>query len=319
VSLDHPTSTSPKHLQASSGAARETSRVALVTCAELADLDPDDRLLITPLAAHGIIAEPAVWDDPTVDWDAFDLVVLRSTWDYAPRRDEFIAWAASVPRLANPAGIVAWNTDKRYLDDLKRFAVPVVETTWINPGGPGWAAPDSGEYVIKPAIGSGSKDAGRYRLDDRMHRDLAGIHVERLISAGRPVMIQPYLAAVDTIGETAMLYFNGIFSHAVRKGPMLTGPDSGDRDVGLYVPEEVSSRKPTDAERFVAAGALAALDDTGLVKGPEDLLYGRVDLIPGPDGMPVVVEFELTEPSVFLATSWGAAQTFAAAIAARLG
>src|SRR5207253_10320166 len=96
-------------------ATRATARVALVTCTELADLDPDDRLLLDPLVELGISAEPAIWDDPAVDWDSFDLAVLRSTWDYALRRDEFVAWAAGVPRLANHAEVVAWNTDKRYL------------------------------------------------------------------------------------------------------------------------------------------------------------------------------------------------------------
>ena len=103
--------------------------VALVTCAEVPDLDPDDRLLLHPLAGQGIQVTAAVWDDPAVDWASFDLVVLRSTWDYAARRDEFVAWAAAVPRLANPADVVAWNTDKRYLRELAVAGVPVVPTS----------------------------------------------------------------------------------------------------------------------------------------------------------------------------------------------
>jgi hypothetical protein len=87
--------------------------VALVTCAEVSDLDPDDRLLLDPLAGAGIAVTAAVWDDPETDWAAFDLVVLRSTWDYAQRRDQFVAWASAVPNLANPADVVVWNTDKR--------------------------------------------------------------------------------------------------------------------------------------------------------------------------------------------------------------
>src|SRR3954451_11841758 len=81
--------------------------VALVTCAEIPDLEDDDRLVIGPLAARGVDVEAAVWDDPAVDWSRYDLAVMRSPWDYAPRRDEFVAWAASVPALANDAAVVA--------------------------------------------------------------------------------------------------------------------------------------------------------------------------------------------------------------------
>jgi len=294
-------------------ATREISRVALVTCGEVPFLDPDDRLLLDPLAAHGVRAEPAVWDDPRVDWAGYDLAVLRSAWDYAPRRDEFVAWAGRVPGLANPADTVAWNTDKRYLADLAGTGVPVVPTTWVEPDET-WHAPVAWEYVIKPAIGAGSLDAGRYKLANPADRALATAHVERLQAAGRVVMVQPYLRAVDSYGETALLFMAGrdglAYSHAVRKGPMLTGPDHGFD--GLYRAEEITPRAPTDAEHEVARRALAAIPG-----GADSLLYARVDLIPGRDDEPLLVELELTEPSLFLGHANGATERFAAAIAAR--
>ncbi|MEV6816262.1 hypothetical protein AB0M52_29665, partial [Micromonospora sp. NPDC051296] len=173
--------------------ARGKPRVALITCTELADLDPDDRLVLAPLAARGVIAESAVWDDPAVDWAGYDLAVLRSPWDYMSRRDEFVAWAARVPRLVNPADVVRWNTDKRYLDELSGAGVPTVPTGWVLPGEP-WQPPaDRGEYVIKPAVSAGSQDTGRYDLADPLHRELALAHVHRLGAAGRVTMVQPYL------------------------------------------------------------------------------------------------------------------------------
>ncbi len=281
-----------------------------MTCADLPDLDDDDRLLIEPLAARGIEAVPAVWDDPTVDWAGYDLVVLRNPWDYAPRRAEFVAWAGRVPRLANRADVVAWNTDKRYLAELDRAGVPVVPTRWLEPGNadPAGALAVDGEWVLKPAVSAGSLDTGRYDLTDAGHRELARAHADRLLAAGRTVMVQPYLSAVDGYGETALLYFAGRFSHAIRKGPMLAGPDHG--ETGLYKAEDISSRVPTEAELAVGRQVLAV--------APADPLYARVDLIPGPDGAPVLVELELTEPSVFLGYDDGAAQRFAEAIAARV-
>jgi len=284
------------------------ARIALVTCAELTGLHPDDQLLVAPLAAAGVVAEPAVWDDPDVDWSGFDLVVLRSAWDYPSRRGAFVAWAASVERLANPADVVAWNTDKRYLAALDAAGVPVVPTTFLEPGASS-GLPAQGEWVLKPVVGAGSVDAGRYNLDDPQHRELARAHVDRLHAAGRPLMRQPYLAAVDDDGESALLYLGGEFSHAVRKGPMLQGP--ADSVAGLYQEEEITTRAATPAQRAVADAALAAVPGGG-----DRFLYARVDLIDGPDGLPLLVELELTEPSLYLGYADGAPDRFAAAILA---
>ncbi|WP_422774688.1 ATP-grasp domain-containing protein [Plantactinospora sp. WMMC1484] len=291
-------------------------RVALITCAELPGLDPDDRLLLAPLAERGIRVEAAVWDDPAVDWAGYRLAVLRSPWDYPPRRAEFVAWAESVPRLANPADLVRWNTDKRYLRELAEAGVPTAPTDWLGPDAD-WSLPaQRGEYVVKPVVGAGSLDAGRYDLADAEHRELATAHVKRLQATGRWVMVQPYLGAVDTAGETALLFVAGPdglrFSHAIRKGPMLVGPDRGVD--GLFRPEQIAPRTPADAEIAVAERVLAALPG-----GTARPLYARIDLIPGPDGAPVLVEVELTEPSLFLAHDPAAPGRLADAIAARLG
>lgn len=292
---------------------------ALVTCAGLPELDPDDRLLLAPLEQAGVAVTVAVWDDPAVDWAAFDLVVLRNPWDYAPRRDEFVAWARSVPRLANSADVVAWNTDKRYLRELAaghadgarsgKQGVPTVPTTWVAPG-EAWSAPEGGEWVVKPAISAGSKDTGRYNCADAATRDLAAAHVARLAGDGRLVMVQPYLGAVDSYGETGLLYLGGRFSHAIRKGPILRGPVRDEQ--GLYVEEHITAREPSPAERELAEATLDALPF-----GREDLLYARVDLLRDGDGRPVVIEVELTEPSLFFATAPGAAQRFAELVARR--
>lgn len=279
--------------------------VALATCATLPDLDPDDRLLLEPLEQAGLAPTPAVWDDPTVDWAAFDLVVVRNTWDYAARRDEFVAWARRVPRLANPAPVVEWNTEKRYLRHLDAAAVPVVPTTWVEPGEE-WTPPEQGEWVVKPAVSAGSRDTGRYDCSDASVRTLAAGHVARLQAAGRIAMVQPYLGSVDTYGETALIYLGGEYSHAIRKGPMLRGPDHGVAE--LYVQEHITPRTPSPAQRAVADAALRAVPFP-----PADLLYARVDLLDTGAG-PVVIELELAEPSLFVGTAAKAPGKFAAAV-----
>ncbi|MEW2432502.1 hypothetical protein AB0877_31270 [Micromonospora sp. NPDC047644] len=294
---------------------RGEPRVALVTCSDLADLDPDDRLVLAPLATRGVAVHAVVWDDPDVDWSSYDLVVLRSPWDYALRRDEFVSWASTVPTLVNPADVVRWNTDKRYLAELSAAGVPTVPTSWVVPGET-WQPPaETGEYVLKPAISAGSQDTGRYDLADPEHRDLAAAHVRRLSDAGRVTMVQPYLRAVDTEGETALLFLAGpeglAFSHAIRKGPMLTGPDLGPD--GLYKAEEITARAARPEQLAVAEQTLEMVPG-----GTRQLLYARVDLIPGADGEPVLVELELTEPSLFIGYADGAPERLATAITTHL-
>jgi hypothetical protein len=296
-----------------------TARIALATAAEFPDLDDDGPTLLGALADRGLTAEPAVWTDPDVDWSAYELVVVRSTWDYHERRDEFVDWARrveGVTRLANPAEVLAWNTDKTYLRTLQEAGLPVVPTDWLEPGDV-FTVPEVGEYVVKPAVSAGSRDTNRYLAGD--HDEVAAQHAGALLAAGRTVMVQPYLAQVDTHGETAMFFFGGNYSHAVRKGPLLT--PAMELVAGAYKPETIEPREPSEAERDAAERVLDALAQLAPA-GRGELAYARVDLVPGPDGAPTLLELELAEPSMFLIDDGaGGAQAgprFAASIAAAL-
>jgi glutathione synthase/RimK-type ligase-like ATP-grasp enzyme len=291
--------------------------VALATCREFPLLDDEDRLLIPALAELGITAVPAVWTDETIDWSAFDAVVVRETWDYSQDRPAFITWIRAVEAvtlLLNPAAVMEWNTDKRYLRTLAEQGMPVVPTLFLEPGDDpmGWTpAVGYADFVVKPAVSAGSRDTMRYASDASL--DDARAHVRGLLDAGRTVMIQPYLEAVDTIGETAVLFLGGQFSHAIRKGPLLARGVEGERVEGLFVQEQIDPRDPTSAELEAARRIVACIPG-----GFENVLYARVDLIPGPDGMPQLLELELAEPSLFLSHNDGAPARLAEAIAARV-
>ncbi len=297
-------------------------RVALATCSRLPELDDETRLLVPALAAHGIDATPQVWDAPDVDWTVFDLTVVRSTWDYTEKLDAFLEWAGRVPRLWNPYPVLAWNTDKRYLEDLRVKGVDVVPTRWLSPRdappvpgcapGDDFVAAETGVLVIKPAVSAGSRDSGRYDLANPVERELAAKHVARLQTAGRVVMVQPYLSAIDEEGETSIVYLGGALSHAVRKAPALTGPD----EYALpWDPDEprgpvLEAVEPTPAQIALAERALVAIPgDAG------QLLYARVDMVTGPEGRPVLMELELTEPSLFFENVRGSERALASAIA----
>ena len=276
----------------------------------LPDLDDDERRLIPALEEVGVVAEARVWDDPSVRWDEFRLVVIRSTWDYAERRDAFLTWCSRVPQVLNAVPVLTWNTDKTYLRELAGAGIPTVPTTWVGIGSSaGSVLLPEGELVVKPSVSSGSQNTSRYGNDDRA---AARTHVQRLLSDGRVVMVQPYIHSVDAEGETGLIYIDGTFSHAIRKGALLrTTGTTTDR---LWALEDISQRAPEADELAVAEATLDALPWPRAA-----LLYARVDLVRDREGAPLLLELELAEPSLFLGLGSGAAARLAAAITSRLG
>ena len=274
------------------------TRVALATA--VGAHDPDQDLLLDALGAEGLEARAVPWDadDPFDD----DLVVLRSTWDYTSRLAEFLAWARSVRHLANPYPVVEFSADKAYLGDLAARGIPVVATAFVDVGDEP-SFPD-GDVVVKPRVGAGSMDAARYRADEL---DEAREHVARLHEAGRDVIVQPYVESVDTLGERALIFIDGAFSHAMTKAAMLN-VDQYDR-TALFRYEQMT----------IAAAEDDALDLAREVLGERfaDLVYARVDLVRDEERWRVM-ELELVEPSLFLSHFPPAAAALARAVRRRV-
>ena len=281
-------------------------RVALVSSERGLRVDPDLPIAERAFRDAGIDVDLVRWDGD-VDWSVYALAVVRSCWDYAWRLEEFLGWAGSVPRLRNDVALLRWNTDKTYLRDLERAGLPLVPTVWD----PARAEelPDAGEWVVKPSVSAGSRDTARWQ-----DAESTLAHVAELTGRGRTAMVQPYLDSVDDAGETAMLFIGGRFSHAVRKGPLLARGEGVrmDRDSrGDLRPAE-----PTAAQRATAQAVFDAIGD--LVPGAPTPLYARIDLIDDADGTPVVLELELTEPSLFLPQAPDAPATLVRAVVAEL-
>ncbi len=288
-----------------------TPRIAFATSRELPHPDIDEHLLL-PLVPGGQLV---AWEDDGVDWGSYDAVVVRSTWNYTEHLEQFLAWAqrvSEVTELVNPLSVIRWNTDKHYLAELAAAGFATVPTVYVAAGE---AVPDgalAGHVVVKPTVGAGSKGAALIRDD----ADAALAHLEALHAAGNVAMIQPYLDRVDSLGETALVYLGGEFSHAARKAPILSR--TMEWTTGLYADEEIELASATTAERALGDAIVAALPT--LVEGGDAVAYARVDLLPTPTG-PVVLELELTEPSLFLsvdnAAPARAASAFASHVAGR--
>ena len=273
-------------------------------------LDEDMPHLQRALDDIGVAWEEVAWDDEGVEWSKYSLVVLRSAWDYHMRLDEFLDWVdrvAGCTMLANSRPIVRWNVDKHYLLEAAGIGLPIVPTMFIEPGesDPVAVVRDvltRGDVVIKPAISAGSNDTER-------HGSLTSAtgHLSALLEAGRSVMVQPYLSDVETQDETGLVYLAGEFSHAFAKGPLLAMPKDVAGD--LFARERIEARTPSADERAIGDAAVAWL--TEKFGTP---LYARIDLLPTVDG-PVIIELELTEPSLFLHTHPSAPSNAARSVA----
>jgi len=278
-------------------------RPVAVATTEGAHVDDDWPSLHDALAAEEIDGQLCVWDDDSVEWDGYELVVIRSTWDYTKDRAGFLLWASRVPNLFNRYPIIEYSTDKHYLADLEATGHRIVPTTFCDVGDRP-TFPDT-RFVVKPTVGAGSMDADKYGPDEH---ERANDHVAHLHESGRDAMIQPYVASIDTAGERALVFIDGQFSHALTKGAMLNVAEV-DRSALFRREQMTSASAETDSLAFAHALLAEPLFD--------DLLYARADLVLMDEGW-AVMELELVEPSLFLTYDEHAAGKLARAIRRRL-
>jgi glutathione synthase/RimK-type ligase-like ATP-grasp enzyme len=286
--------------------------IALATYASLPALADDEYPLITSLARLGIQAEPAVWDDVSVDWSRFDAAVIRSCWDYHLRAAEFFAWVERVESLGvaiwNPPSVLRWNSRKTYLRDLAAAGVRTVPTVWVDA-----ATSDDGDSlvttlehegwtdaVVKPVVSASAHDTWKLSRADAAADPAHDARLER-IAAAHGAMVQPLVHEIATDGEWSLQFFGGSFSHAVvqRAAP---GDFRVQREFGGTF------------ERVDASPTLICQAEAAVLAAPGRTVYARVDgVVVGGDL--VVTELELLEPALFLDADHAAPDRFAAAIA----
>ncbi|MDQ2675517.1 MAG: hypothetical protein M3Y34_01800 [Actinomycetota bacterium] len=290
-------------------------RIALATCSVMPDEFTDDRRVISELEALGAEVTYEPWD-AELDWAGFDAIGVRSPWDYSRRRGDFVAWAeAAGPDLHNSAAILRWNSDKRYVADLADAGLPVVETLFLAPGEE-WPG-DEREVVVKPAVSAGARDTGRFGPG---RHDEARALIESIHAGGRTAMVQPFQASVDELGETALVFIDGEFTHALRKRSVLR-PDevapvrTTDLMVAeaMYDPELVLAGSHEDDELDLAERIVAHVTE----RFGYTPLYARVDMLRDASGAPVLLELEAVEPNLYFDQFPAGAERLARALVAR--
>ncbi|MCE2808257.1 MAG: hypothetical protein LW869_07470 [Actinobacteria bacterium] len=298
-------------------------RVAFVTTIDQDAIhdDVDLPLQVTAFADSGIELVHAPWEDRTVDWESFDLVVVRSPWNYVDRLDEFRHWLDArrhMRTIHNPVSLIEWNMDKRYLADLAGRGVPIVPTEFaesMEQFQVAAASAGSSEIVVKPSVSAGSRLTGRFAVEDPVVEELAS----RILAKGFAVMVQPFASRIDDHGEIGTVLFDGMVSHSFRKAALLA--EGGALVGGGYREEITAIVAPDDVLAVVEVASIAVTTiarERGWLAGNEELLYGRYDVIRLDDGSPALLEAELFEPCFFLPTDSEAPRRFIEAVGRRM-
>lgn len=301
-----------------------TARVALVTTDLTSHTygDDDAAPLSAALEAAGVtVAEPR-WRDAGVEWAGFDLVVLRSPWDYMEHPEAFETWmdaTSQVTRVLNPPPLIRWDLDKRYMADLARLGAPPAPTDFCEDATRVAVALGSrggAQVVVKPNISAGSRLTGLFRADDPAARELAAA----ILAEGKLVMVQDAIATIAQGAEHGLVYLDGTYSHAFAKGPIL---DVGGQMRGGTYTEVITPVTPSDDEIAFGHRALAAIASIARERawGPDAVtpLYARIDVATDTDATVRLVEAELFEPSLyFRVADEGAPVRMARAILERL-
>lgn len=278
--------------------------VSLITYRGLPDLDPDDQLLKAALQELGCKCQALIWDDETVDWSKAGVCLIRSTWDYNLKYEEFCRWTRTVSAettLYNEAKLVLWNSKKTYLKNLSDAALPVIPTLFVSaqnrlPLKELLSQMGLREAVIKPVVGLAS--SGVLKIDCSEESLLEGDrHLAKLLENGE-VMLQKYLPSVSGYGERALAFIDGKYSHCVRK--------SAFQKLAVAGAAGETPATASEDEIEIACQILAYLKEIPL--------YARVDLVPDENGKPLLIELELVEPSLFLRNCPESPRRFAEAV-----
>ncbi|MBL4697680.1 MAG: hypothetical protein JKX70_02490 [Phycisphaerales bacterium] len=262
-------------------------KIAYVSCAALPEVDIDEQPLVEALVKAGHEPVVAAWDDDSVDWASFDVAIVRATWNYAMKVEAFEAWIDRVDgltKLLNSKATLKWNLHKEYLCELSDAGVPIIPSVFVDRYMSldveevveleGWS-----KIVIKPTVSAGSFGTKSFDLAAG-DGEAAQAFFDEMI-AMRDMMIQRYMPSVDTVGETALIVIDGELTHAIEKRPRFD-----DQDEEVYLREDISD----EMRMFVKK----VLDAAG-----KEHLYARVDVMPDDDGVLLLSELELLEPSLF--------------------
>lgn len=276
---------------------------AFLTTDDLEDFVVYDHYLYDPLRKRGWKVDEVSWKDPEPRWEQYEVVLIRTPWDYQDDPDAFLEVLreidASPARLENSLELVEWNIDKRYLRDMEQRGIPVVPTLWpdrFDEDAPErWLSKlEVDEIIIKPVVGANADHT--YRLKRSI--DSAELERIRTVFSGRDFLVQPFMTNIVSEGEFSLFYFGRQYSHSILKTPK-----PGDFRVQEEHGGRLKTLNPEKALREAGDRALDSLDPLPL--------YSRIDFVRTAGGAFLLMELELIEPSLYFNMDPGSAERFA--------
>lgn len=285
-------------------------KVALLSMDSLKNFHTYDKLLIEPMNKLGWIAEEVSWRNEKVDWNDYNAVIVRSTWDYQNDYEKFLKVLEKInnssAHLENELELIKWNMNKNYLYDLESKGVRIVNTIWEKSFNPDIAYEyferlNSEEIIIKPNISANADNTFRLSKEN-LNGHLHGIEK---IFAKRDFMVQPFMQNIITEGEYSLFYFNGEFSHAVLKTPKEKDFRVQEEHGGIF-----KSITPSEEQKAIANNIVNKLSTIPL--------YARTDLVRTKDNDFALMELELIEPSLYFNRDIKSPERFANAFIKRM-
>ncbi|WP_226388923.1 ATP-grasp domain-containing protein [Penaeicola halotolerans] len=281
-------------------------KIALITCPDLLNyndnVESEDELLYKFLTTKGASVTFEIWSDPNVLWGQYDLLVVKSPWDYFDRYAEFTAWLASMKSagypMVNSVDIIQWNADKHYLSEIEAAGFDIVPSVWVEKGeeidlSTFFGRFDTDQLIVKPCVSGGAKHT--YKLN----RELAvakQVEIQALIME-ESFLIQPFVEEIASEGEWSMIYFGGQFSHSVLKTAK-----PGDFRVQHFLGGTIHTP--------ALPAEIRAYGDALMTQFGQETLYARVDGVRRKDGSFQLMELELIEPFLFLFTHTDAKENY---------
>ena len=279
-------------------------RIGLLTCEKLPDLTASDQQLIPELAKHNLIAKAVIWNDKTINWNDFDYLIFRNTWDYFEKETEFNLWLDQIDQLGiktlNPIEIIKQNKHKFYLREMEKEGISILPTIFIDKTKKLNLAEIIPKHwrkaVIKPAFSAGSYQTCVFDVSDieKINKEYTKIAQEK------ELLLQEFIPEIQTLGETSFIFFNKKFSHAVNKKPI-----EGDFRVQSQFGGKYTLIQPTQELIAKAQKVVNTFHD--------QLLYARVDGIVIDTGLHLM-EIECIEPDLYFDISEDSLERFVASI-----
>ena len=279
------------------------SKCALLTINDLSNFQSYDDLIVKPLRGLGWECEFIPWDSTSINWDDFDAVIIRSTWDYQQKEKlcfkTLQSIEASSATLYNSLDIVKWNIHKRYLLELEKENISIIPTRlydsfYFEIVSDLFSFFNENKLVIKPCVSANADDT--FILEQSKMENLKSV-LEGTFSR-KDFLVQPFIKNVKSEGEYSLIYFGGRLSHVLLKTP---------KDGDFRVQEEHGGILKT-----INKPESSLIDFGNKVMGtiPYQCLYSRVDVVRGSDNY-LLMEVELIEPSLYFNMDSKSPQMFA--------